>query len=320
MAVMRLPRDRRDDRYDAQGLMPRKAAGAGWVTSVQDDTVTVEILGENVTGVIFLHDKPTPGDLVEIETRGDLTVIPRWFEHPEPLVPLDGHSQLFNPLDDGYLFPSSFDDNNVDWSVEFLFKLRANPPEARVIAQTSNGIGLNQSWHLFIEPSGQIYFLLKDMGVDVLDTVWLESGRSGAIADHKAHHIVIRYDKTAKRGSVLVDANEVCSVSHPRNYLPDRNLILGGSYFGGSSPDCIVDEVALYKKVMSTGEAADHVNAWKRGGYPEAIIGSGAYTYLRLDEPAGGSTLCWDSIQNMNNGDLQFGNTHTGTPPLQWGE
>lgn len=318
----RIPRDRRDDRYDTQGLMPRKAAGAGWVTSVEDDTVTVEILGEYVTGVIFLHDKPSPGDLVEIETRGDLTVIPRWFEHPEPVVPLDGTAQEFGPTQDGFLYASTFDDDNTDFSIEYLYRLRSNPPEKRVITQTSNGVGLNQSWHLFVEPSGQIHLQWKDMGVDVLDTVWLYSGKSAAIADHKAHHIVIRYDKTAKRASVLVDANEVCSVTHPRNYLPNRDLIIGGEYYGGySSPDGILDEVALYRRVLSTAEAADHVTAWKRGGYPEAIIGSGPYTYLRLDEvPGVGSpTLCYDQIQNRTNGDLQSGASHTDTPALQWG-
>jgi hypothetical protein len=82
--VPRVARDRRDDRYDAGRAMPGKRAGAGWVTAVADDTVTVTILDEEVTGVVFLRDQPPVGSVVEVETRGDLLVIPRWYEHPPP--------------------------------------------------------------------------------------------------------------------------------------------------------------------------------------------------------------------------------------------
>jgi hypothetical protein len=318
----RIPRDRRDDRYDAQGLMPRKAAGAGYVTSVQDDTVTVNVTDQDVSGVIFLHDKPPVGSIVEIETRGDLTVIPRWFEHPPPLV---GSAQEFSPADDSYLYPVAFDDNNTDWSVEFLYKLRSNPPQTRIIAQTSNGVALNQSWHLFVDPSGQILFRLKDLNTSVTDWVWKDSGWSGALADHKAHHVVIRYDKTAKRASVVVDNNEAVSVTIVNNYFPDRNLILGGSFFGSvGSPDGILDEVALYMKVLGAGEIGDHLAKWKSyGDYPAAVIASGAYSYLKLDEKPGegfSNTLCRDEITGNNRGDLQGGAIHTDTPPLQWGK
>lgn len=124
--VPRVARDRRDDRYDAHGLMPAKRAGAGWVVAAPlgpvqfaddpdeaerreaaeysgstevEDTVAVEILGEIVTGVIYLHDKPPIGSLVEVETRGDLLVIPRWYEHPRPpgrdLIPLTAEDYFF---------------------------------------------------------------------------------------------------------------------------------------------------------------------------------------------------------------------------------
>jgi hypothetical protein len=80
----RVPRSRRDDRYQAGRPTPYKRPSSGWVKSVQDDTCTVVILGEQITGVIPLHDMPTPGAVVEVETRGDLLCIINWFEHPLP--------------------------------------------------------------------------------------------------------------------------------------------------------------------------------------------------------------------------------------------
>jgi len=54
------------------------------VTSVQSDTVTVTSLGEQLTGVIPLGPMPSLGAVVEVEARGDLLVIPLWFEGPTP--------------------------------------------------------------------------------------------------------------------------------------------------------------------------------------------------------------------------------------------
>lgn len=80
----RVARDRRDDRFQAGRWTPYARPAAGWVESVQDDTCTVNILNESITGVIYLDDKPSRGDIVEIETRGDLVVVLNWYEHPEP--------------------------------------------------------------------------------------------------------------------------------------------------------------------------------------------------------------------------------------------
>ena len=77
-----MPRSRRDDRYQAGHPAPPKRADAGYVVSVQDDTdtVTVDILDEQLTGVIPLGEMPPVGAIVEVESRGDLLVIPLWFE------------------------------------------------------------------------------------------------------------------------------------------------------------------------------------------------------------------------------------------------
>lgn len=69
-------RDRRDDRYRAGHPTPYKRAAAGVVVSVQDDTVTTTVAGVNLTGVIPLGDMPVVGDIVEVEARGSLLVIP----------------------------------------------------------------------------------------------------------------------------------------------------------------------------------------------------------------------------------------------------
>lgn len=85
--VPRVARSRRDDRYRAGRPTEPKRAAAGWVTSVQaDDTCTVLSLGEELTGVIYLDDPPPVGAVVEVEARGDLLVIPRWYPGPVPVV------------------------------------------------------------------------------------------------------------------------------------------------------------------------------------------------------------------------------------------
>ena len=54
------------------------------MTSLQDDTVTVKMFDEDVSGVIYLGERPLVGAVVEVETRGDLLVIPFWYEGPLP--------------------------------------------------------------------------------------------------------------------------------------------------------------------------------------------------------------------------------------------
>lgn len=83
--VRRAVRSRRDDRYRAGVPTGPKRAAAGWVRSVQEDnTVTVEILGELLPGVIPLEDVPPVGAVVEVETRREGLVIPVWFDGPTP--------------------------------------------------------------------------------------------------------------------------------------------------------------------------------------------------------------------------------------------
>ena len=82
----RVIRDRRDDAYLAGHPAPGKRASAGSVTALQDDTVTVEANGELLTGVVFLGEQPPVGSVVEVEARGDLLTIPRWYEGPPDVV------------------------------------------------------------------------------------------------------------------------------------------------------------------------------------------------------------------------------------------
>jgi hypothetical protein len=97
---VRAGRDRRDDRFVAGQWTPYARPAAGWVKSVQDDTCTVVILDEVITGVIYLDDKPSPGSVVEIETRGDLAVILNWYDHPLP--PPDPEPELPYPFTHGW--------------------------------------------------------------------------------------------------------------------------------------------------------------------------------------------------------------------------
>src|SRR4051812_5314320 len=85
----RVRRDRRDDRYDAGRPAPGKGSESGYVVSLQPETdsCTVDILDEEITGVVPLGDMPTVGAIVEVEARGDLLVIPVWYEGPPPPPP-----------------------------------------------------------------------------------------------------------------------------------------------------------------------------------------------------------------------------------------
>lgn len=97
----RVPRSRRDDRYDAGQPAPPKRASAGWVESVQDDTVTVVVSGESLPGVIPLDDMPPVGSIVEVEARGDLLVIPLWYPPPPEPVTVDLPAHNITGLLDG---------------------------------------------------------------------------------------------------------------------------------------------------------------------------------------------------------------------------
>jgi hypothetical protein len=74
----RVPRSRRDDHYNKGYALPPKRAGVGTVVSRQGDTVTVQILDEELSYCIPLTTLPPVGTIVELEARGDLMVILDW--------------------------------------------------------------------------------------------------------------------------------------------------------------------------------------------------------------------------------------------------
>ena len=80
-----MPRSRVDDRYNRSQPLPNVKVGAGQVISVASDgeTMTVDMDGEHVGGVVPLGCPPDVDDWVEIQQRGDLLVSPEaasdWF-------------------------------------------------------------------------------------------------------------------------------------------------------------------------------------------------------------------------------------------------
>lgn len=60
--------------------MPPKLAGIGVVVSTEYDTVTVLIDDEELAGVIPIYQMPSVGDIVEVESRRDLFVIPMYVD------------------------------------------------------------------------------------------------------------------------------------------------------------------------------------------------------------------------------------------------
>lgn len=83
-APRRLIRSRVDDYYDAGHPTPYKHASAGMVVSIQNDTCTVLVLDEELTGVIPLGTMPSVGDFVEVEARGQLLCIPLYADSDAP--------------------------------------------------------------------------------------------------------------------------------------------------------------------------------------------------------------------------------------------
>lgn len=75
-AAYRVPRSTLDDNYIRGESLPSSAIGTAIVVSVDGATVTVRIGDEVISGVVYLCDPPAVGDVVDLEARGDLIVIP----------------------------------------------------------------------------------------------------------------------------------------------------------------------------------------------------------------------------------------------------
>lgn len=72
----RVPRSPVDDYYIKGTPLPASQIGTGIVVSVDGDTLTVLVGDEELDGVLFQGDPPEDGESVEVETRGDLTLVP----------------------------------------------------------------------------------------------------------------------------------------------------------------------------------------------------------------------------------------------------
>ena len=76
----RVPRSRVDTVVEVGDPLTPTSVGAAEVVSVEGDTVTVTIGDETVTGVVLQGETPAVGDVVEVESRGDLLVVPNLWE------------------------------------------------------------------------------------------------------------------------------------------------------------------------------------------------------------------------------------------------
>lgn len=75
-ATYRVPRSGLDDNYIRGESLPSSAIGTAIVVSVDGATVTVRVGDEVISGIVYLCDPPAVGDVVDLEARGDLIVIP----------------------------------------------------------------------------------------------------------------------------------------------------------------------------------------------------------------------------------------------------
>lgn len=75
LPLPRVPRSRRDDFYEKAHPMCPKLPGVGVVLSIEDDTATVLINEEEISGAIPLGNMPAVDEIVEVESRCDLLVI-----------------------------------------------------------------------------------------------------------------------------------------------------------------------------------------------------------------------------------------------------
>lgn len=77
VGAARVPRSRLDDNYAMGVPLPEVRVGTAIVVSIDGDTCTVLLFDEEVSGVVWLGvNPPVVGSSVELESRGDLLVIP----------------------------------------------------------------------------------------------------------------------------------------------------------------------------------------------------------------------------------------------------
>lgn len=72
----RVPRSQLDDFYEMGEPLPASRVGAGIVTSIDGDTLTLRVGDDLIDGVVFQGEPPEIGEGVEMESRGDLVVVP----------------------------------------------------------------------------------------------------------------------------------------------------------------------------------------------------------------------------------------------------
>ena len=80
----RVPRSRRDDRFQKGHALCPKLGGIGVVTSRQGDTCTVLISDEELTGCIPLTTMPPVNAVVDVESRCSMVVILSWWDGRPP--------------------------------------------------------------------------------------------------------------------------------------------------------------------------------------------------------------------------------------------
>jgi hypothetical protein len=162
----RVPRSRRDDHYNKGYALPPKRAGVGTVVSRQGDTVTVQILDEELSYCIPLTTLPPVGAIVEIEARGDLMVILDWSD-----------GTLQPELGDWYFLPAE----SPDWEEGQADSELGVGEHVTNPAPDGAGVLWNRS-DFDVQPGDELTFTMLVSKLDGIDTTvrmvmcWAEHG------------------------------------------------------------------------------------------------------------------------------------------------
>jgi hypothetical protein len=257
----RVPRSRRDDRYDPGHPTPFKRPSAGWVQSVQadNDTCTVIILDEVITGVVPLHGMPTPGAIVEVEARGDLLCILQWYEHPLPPEETGGSVIIpMTAVDYYFRIGNGTDTNTTD---HFVSSAQFGGPGGITYNQTPQ-INANSSW-------GSSVHTDDDTGYSTMDNVGFDAAVEAAFKPPSGQYYLTTIGAMTTAAAIPADAVQVRwrAITRVRNSA--ASTLEGAVYFGSPSP---YDGIALSGGIPVTTAFTRYVSGWFEGRLPASRL------------------------------------------------
>ncbi len=152
---------------------------------------------------------------------------------------------------------------DIDFTLAAWVKLDSKATYRTIIAKDSIGLGQREYGLYYNVGNDTLGFYVSNNGSAVVEVNWTSAPTVGTW-----YHVVGWHDSVANTINITINNGTPVSAAHTTGVWVGTSPFQIGGLNGGFTMDGVIDEVGVWKKVLTGGERATHYNSGSGAPYP----------------------------------------------------